>query len=165
MIDSILLVHTNYKIYGGEDSNFIEEKRVLSNFCSVDSIQYKNTENFNIWDILSFLTNSNRNSNKIFRNSLINNHYDAVYFHNLWFKGNLGLLRISKKNNLKTIIKIHNFRYLCASTYFSDSHVKKDNICDACNYLGKGKFRFNKYFTESYLKSFFLIFLISQGFP
>jgi glycosyltransferase involved in cell wall biosynthesis len=67
------------------------------------------------------------------------------------------LLKIANKQNIQTVVKIHNFRYLCANSYFSDNHVEKNRICNACGYKGRGVFKFNKYFSNSFFKSFLVI--------
>ena len=80
---------------------------------------------------------------------------DIIYIHNLWFKGSLGIFRLIKKHKIPVVVKIHNFRYLCSSTYLSKRHNKGNSFCPACG-LSK-RFLFNKYFPESYIKSLFSI--------
>ena len=40
---------------------------------------------------------------------------DLVYVHNTWFKASVGIFKLLKKNNIKTFIKVHNFRYICTN--------------------------------------------------
>lgn len=154
---NIIISHTNYQNFGGEDSNFLEEAEVLSDKFSVVKLQFSNKERIKVFDIFGFFLNSNFLSNKKLKTILKETKYDLLYIHNLWFKGNLNLLKIAFKHNLQTVVKIHNFRYYCARSFFSGNHVHKNQICNACGYIGKGKYRFNKYFSNSLLKSFFVI--------
>ena len=85
-----------------------------------------------------------------------------MYVHNLWFVGNLGILKILKKYNMNTLVKIHNFRYHCAKSFFVKKHLNSISKCNACN-MSSNSFRlFNKYFNDSYLRSFLLIIYIKR---
>ena len=77
--------------------------------------------------------------------------------HNTWFKGSVGLFKILEKNNQKTVIKLHNFRYFCTKSFLSKNHLGNEIYCGACG-MEKDKVGFfNKYFSDSYLKSFLVI--------
>lgn len=154
---NILISHTNYSKFGGEDANYQEEVAFLEKYFRVKQLTFFNSEKLKFSDILSFFFNSNYVSNKKFKTLIENNKIDTFYVHNLWFKGNLGLLKLAYKNNLEIIIKIHNFRYSCAKSYSSNKHSAPGQICNACNFSGRGKFRFNKYYSESIIKSLFII--------
>ena len=39
---------------------------------------------------------------------------DFAYVHNTWFGANLGIFKILKSHKVKTVLKLHNFRYDCA---------------------------------------------------
>ncbi len=153
----VIISHTNYKTFGGEDANYLTESKFLIENYKVINLTFNNYEKLNIYDFISFFNNSNIESNRKLKNILKEQEVDLIYFHNLWFKGNLGLLKIAKNNNLKIVIKIHNFRYMCASTFSSNKHAEKNNVCNACNFKGRGKFKFNKYYENSYTRSFFVI--------
>ena len=62
----ILVINTLYKEKGGEDTNIIDEVEFLNRFYDVKYIEYSNREKLNIFDFLSFLTNSNYKSNEFF---------------------------------------------------------------------------------------------------
>lgn len=154
---NILLIHSMYQIYGGEDSNLEDEVSLLEKEFNVEKIIFKNSDSLNLIDILSFFFNSNYFSNKILKNKLDNWNVDSAYIHNSWFKSNLGIFKILKKRKIDTIVKIHNFRYFCTLSYFSNKHALKNKTCNACGFVGKGSFRFNKYYSDSFIKSFFVI--------
>lgn len=153
----ILIVNNKYKLLGGEDSNIIDEIYLLDKEYKVDYLEFDNSSKISIFDLLAFFTNSNFNSNKIFKEKIEIFKPDIVYIHNLWFKANLGIFKILKKHNAKVLVKVHNFRYVCASSYFLSKHLLSNDVCHACNLSKKSSFIFNKYYSDSLLKSFFLI--------
>ena len=73
----------------------------------------------------------------------------------MWFKGSLGLLNVAKRYQIPVVLKIHNFRYLCSGKFLSKNHIVDKEFCPACG--ASKKLLFNKYFEESYIKSFFSI--------
>jgi glycosyltransferase involved in cell wall biosynthesis len=77
--------------------------------------------------------------------------------HNTWFKANLGIFKVLKKSNIKTFLKIHNFRYICTSSFQQEAHIFENNFCQACGMDYKKNRIFNKYFTNSYIKSLLMI--------
>ena len=60
-----------------------------------------------------------------------------------------------QKKKIKPTLKLHNFRYDCTKSQFISKHVKNNETCLACGLHNDNKF-FNKYFENSYLKSFFV---------
>ena len=153
----ILLIHNKYIFKGGEDTNFEEEIQLLKRNYIVDYLIFDNIEKINIFDIISFFTKSNFQSNKILENKLKEFKPDLVYVHNTWFKANLGIFKILKKHKIKTIIKIHNLRYECSRYWLLKNHLKSKSFCNACSKLSSSKEIFNKYYNESFLKSLILI--------
>ena len=82
---------------------------------------------------------------------------DIVYVHNTWFKASLGIFQILSKKKIKTIIKLHNFRYFCTKSFLSKKHLENKSICGACGMKNEKVGSFNKYFSNSFIKSFFMI--------
>ena len=157
----ILVLNNKYKILGGEDSNINEEIKLLNKKFIVQYLEFDNSKKMNLFDFFSLFTNSNYLSNKKILNEINLFKPDVVYIHNLWFKANLGIFKILKKNKINALVKIHNFRYYCASSYSIKKHLKSETICKACNLSSKYKI-FNKYYEESYFKSYFLIRYIKK---
>lgn len=153
----VLLVHNNYMNKGGEDTNLQDEILLLEEKYIVDTILFDNSIKLNIFDVISFFTRSNIKSNKILLNKIKQFKPDVVYVHNTWFKANLGIFKVLIKNNIKTIIKIHNFRYECSRYWLLKNHLKEKAFCHACSKSKKKYSIFNKYFEESYIKSIILI--------
>jgi len=107
----ILIINTKYKELGGEDSNILDEIDLLSKHHKVEYLEFDNSKKLNIFDLLSFLNNSNFISNKIVSRKIDEFKPDVAYVHNTWFKANLGIFKILKKKKVPVIVKIHNFRY------------------------------------------------------
>jgi len=153
----VLVINTKYKNYGGEDSNFDEEIKFLKKFYEVDYINFDNSKNLNIYDLISFFTLSNPASNKALKIKVDTFKPDIVYIHNTWFKANLGIFNLLKKENIEVVLKIHNFRFACTDTFSASKHFIGKDFCFKC---GNKKTRislFNKYFENSYIKSFFVV--------
>lgn len=154
----ILVLHNKYQNYGGEDSNLDNEILFLSQYFIVDSLIVKNSNKKNFKSLISFLLLSDSESNKKLKNKIDKFKPDLVYVHNTWFKLNLGIFKILKTEDIKTIIKIHNFRYKCAFSFFKKNHLNNSSFCKSCNFNENNTLFFNKYFEDSYLKSLFVIY-------
>lgn len=153
----ILIINTSYKIKGGEDTNIIDEVSFLENYYEVKYLEFKNEDRLNFSDLLAFFTKSNFKSNRILKKIIQEFRPDIAYVHNTWFKANLGIFKILRKNKINTYLKLHNFRYFCCNYYLIRNHIKNQDFCYMCN-LQKGNRIFNKYYENSYIKSLFGIF-------
>ena len=152
----ILLINTKYREFGGEDSNFIEEYDFLSKNYEVDCIEFENKGRIKFSDLIAFVLNNNFISNKKVIKKINEFKPDFVYIHNTWFRGNLGLFSILKRTGIPIVHKIHNFRFDCTSSYFSQTHLNGKKFCEKCGYSNKSRI-LNKYFNESLLKSIAVI--------
>lgn len=149
----ILIVNTKYREYGGEDSNILEEVKLLKKYYEVEYLSYDNKEKLKISDYVSFFTLNNKNSNFLLVEKIKKFNPDLVYINNTWFRANLGIFDVLKKMNIRTVLKIHNFRYDCTRNKFAKQHFKNDSYCKKCGARLKKLQIINKYFPESYLKS------------
>tara|TARA_B100001989_G_scaffold188178_1_gene137607 strand:- start:75 stop:1232 length:1158 start_codon:yes stop_codon:yes gene_type:complete len=153
-VKKILVIHNNYKSIGGEDIAVQSEISFLKKHYEVETLFFQN-DNKNILAILiSLLFGSNFQSNKKLEYAISNFKPDLAYVHNTWFKASLGIFKILNKNDITTFIKLHNFRYYCTKNYFSSKHLGNKKICEACGLTRKSLGYFNKYFQESFFKSF-----------
>ena len=50
----ILVVNTSYSQFGGEDSNIIDEIKLLQKNFDVEYLEYKNSKRLNIFDFIAF---------------------------------------------------------------------------------------------------------------
>ena len=59
----ILIINTKYKIFGGEDSNILQEVDLLKKHFDVEYIQYDNSTRLTFSDLFAFFTLRNVTSN------------------------------------------------------------------------------------------------------
>ena len=124
-----MIINTKYREFGGEDSNILDEIKFLEKYFEVDYLAYDNNEKLKIIDYVSFFTLNNKKSNSLFLEKIKKFNPDLVYVNNTWFKANLGIFDILKDLNIKTILKIHNFRYDCTRHIFSKKHFNNQPYC------------------------------------
>ena len=152
----LLLINTKYRKFGGEDSNITEEKAFLEQKYKVEYLEFNNSNKLKFHDYRYLLSNNNKESNKILKEKMESFNPDIVYVHNLWFRANLGILKELRNYKIKTILKIHNFRYSCTKSYFAKRHLNGLRFCFRCSFKNNQRV-FNKYFKDSYIKSFLII--------
>ena len=157
-MQKMLIIHNFYKEFGGEDSNIYEELQFFEKDFEVSFFSQNNSSRLDIYDILSFFLRTNLNTNKNLKNVLNEFKPDVVYVHNTWFKLSLGIFKILEKKKIKVILKVHNFRYECSRHFFSKNHLANNKKCDACGFSKPFLSIFNRYYSESLIKSIFLYF-------
>tara|TARA_X000001036_G_scaffold18557_2_gene15663 strand:- start:18220 stop:19371 length:1152 start_codon:yes stop_codon:yes gene_type:complete len=153
----LLIIHNKYQNIGGEDVAVENEVEILKKYFDVEFLYFKNNNSITLKQLVSFITNNNSESINLLQNKIASFKPDVVYVHNTWFKASLGIFKILDKMNIKTIVKLHNFRYICTSTFLASKHLDGKNLCMACGYKKKPLNFFNRYFTESFLKSLFVL--------
>lgn len=157
----VLLIHTKYQNIGGEDIAVESEAAFLKKYYELEEIYFSNQISKNpvslIKQFFYFLINKNKDSLKAIEDKLQSFQPDVIYIQNTWFKASLGVFSLAKKYHTKVIVKLHNYRHYCSQSFLSKVHLNGLNVCYACGFKKK-KFRiFNKYFEDSYFKSFFVI--------
>ena len=55
MKKKVIVIHTKYTNFGGEDANIIEEVNLLKNNYEVKYLEFQNTKILNIFDFYLFL--------------------------------------------------------------------------------------------------------------
>lgn len=163
-LQKILVINTKYRVFGGEDANIVDELNFLKKNFEVEYLEYKNSDKITISDLIGFLTLSNVISNRKLRSKINNFNPDIVYVHNTWFKAGLGIYKLLRKKNIKTIQKIHNYRFECSRFFLSKNHIRNQIQCPACGLKKDNLGIFNRYFPESFLKSVFVIFYSKKYF-
>ena len=149
----ILVINTKYRTQGGEDTNIGEEIKFLKKFYRVELIEFSNKNKLSAIDILGLFFSNIKTSNNELAKKIEVFKPDFAYVHNTWFRGNLGLFNILKEKNINTILKIHNFRYICTNTFKFKTHLNNNSSCPMCGIKYKKYKYFNKYFEDSYIKS------------
>ncbi len=153
----LLVIHNNYQNLGGEDIAVKNELEFLKKHYLVDTIFFENQISNYFYELKSLLFSNNNKSNLTLEKKIKEFKPDIVYVHNTWFTASLGIFNILKKENITTILKIHNFRYFCTSSIQSKKHLNGNDFCPACGYKPSTRSYFNKYFDESLIKSFFVL--------
>jgi glycosyltransferase involved in cell wall biosynthesis len=153
----LLIIHNEYRNLGGEDIAVNNEIDFLKKYYQVSSIMYDNKITSFLKQVVAFLLAKNKESKNKLSKHLESFKPDYVYIHNTWFKASISVFDELIERNIKFIIKLHNFRYFCTRSFLIKNHLEGKSFCKACG-LSKKKFSFfNKYFNESYWKSFFVI--------
>ena len=149
----ILVLHTNYRDIGGEDIAVKNEVELLKKFYEVKTVYFSNNISNYFKQSISFIFNNDKKSVEILKNELQQFNPDIVYVHNTWFKASLGIFKLLEKQNVKTILKLHNFRYDCTKSLLSSTHFKDTSICRACGQNKESVGFFNRYYEGDLLKS------------
>ena len=153
----ILVIHTRYQNFGGEDIAVENEVKLLEKRYIVKSVYFSNKVT-RIGQLFSIVLGKSNRSKKIIQKEIDNFKPDYAIVHNSWFDGSLSIFHTLRQNNIKTYLKIHNYRNICASSFLVKNHLDKNSlICQGCGFEKKNFQLFNKYYIDSYLKSFFVI--------
>ena len=123
----VLIIHTTYKIKGGEDSVVFNEMELLkSNGVEVELLQFSN-EGKTLLKIVQLPFNIS--SYKKTKKKLKSFSPDIVHIHNLHFGGSNSVLYAIKAAEIPFVFTLHNYRLLCPSaTLFSNGKIFTDSI-------------------------------------
>jgi len=110
----VLIIHTKYVYFGGEDSVVEQELNLLKNTHEVATLFFKNKKGvkgffqflFSIWNIKSA---------RIVKKKIKEFKPDVIHIHNWHFASGPLIIRTIKKLNIPTILTIHNHRLICPS--------------------------------------------------
>mgnify|MGYP002870303994 CR=1 FL=1 len=149
----ILLIHNKYRFMGGEDIAVENELNFLKEKFEVETLFFENDITNFLSEIKSFLLNKNSKSVKKLNKKINEFQPDIAYVHNTWFKASVGIFEFLEKQNIQTLLKIHNFRYFCTKNFLAKNHFQDRLFCKACGLNRASMGIFNKYFQDSYLKS------------
>ena len=150
----ILIIHNKYRLTGGEDIAVENEVKFLEKRFHVKTLYFGNDISNYFYQFLWFMFNKNIKSKRILRNAIEEFNPDYVYVHNTWFSASLGVFDVLEEKGIKTIIKLHNFRYFCTKSYLTSDHLKENIRCNACGLDSNSLGVLNKYFQDSLIKSF-----------
>lgn len=152
----ILFLHTSYKFLGGEDVAVQNEIEFLKQHYDVDTVFLNNKNKNYFFVFFSLFFNNNIRNYKIIKRKIESFNPDVVYIHNTWFEFPFKVFNLLKDQKIIVLKKLHNYRISCASSYLLKNHINQNEFCPACGNESK-KFYFNKYYENSYIKSFFII--------
>jgi glycosyltransferase involved in cell wall biosynthesis len=151
----ILLIHTRYRNIGGEDISFINELKFLSQHFEVENLVFSN-DKLSFKDYIYLVTNNNKKSSKLLEKKIQKFQPDFIYVHNTWFKASLGIFRVISRSGLPAVLKLHNTRYNCTNSFLSKKHFRDSKICNSCGQRKDSFGIFNKYYKDSYIRSFLI---------
>ena len=123
----ILIIHTGYKIRGGEDSVVDNEMDLLrSAGHEVDILRFTNS-GYTLLKLLQLPFNySSYNKTK---RAITLFKPDVVHIHNLHFAGSTSVIYAIKKSGVPMVVTLHNYRMLCPSgTLFFDNKLFLSSI-------------------------------------
>lgn len=163
-LQKILVVNTKYRVFGGEDANIVDELNFLNKYFEVDYLEFNNSDKITFSDLIGFVTLSNPISNRKLKSKITSFNPDIVYVHNTWFKAGLGIYKLLRKQNIKTVQKIHNYRFNCSRFLLTKNHLRNQFQCPACGAKKDNLGIYNRYFPESFLKSLFVNFYSKKYF-
>ena len=156
-MEKILVIHTKYRNKGGEDIAVENEIVLLKENFVIEELYFTNSIESYLQQAVSFIFNKNQKSISLLKDTIKNFNPDYAYVHNTWFKASLGIFNILEKNNIKILLKLHNFRYDCTKSFTSRSHLKGHDFCNACGMKKNSTSWFNRYFSDSLLKSLLVV--------
>lgn len=110
----ILVIHTKYQFFGGEDSVVAQEVELLKTHYKVETIFFQNHSGllgaiqflFSIWNIWSSI---------LVKKKLKQFQPDIVHVHNWHFASGPLIFRTINKLKVPVILTLHNYRLLCPS--------------------------------------------------
>ncbi len=149
----ILVIHNKYRQIGGEDVAVQKEVELLRNYYDVETLYFSNEIQNYFTQGISFLLNTNLSSENKLKKIVHDFNPDLAYVHNTWFNASPGIFKVLDGLGVKTILKLHNFRYNCTKSFFSSQHFNNHEICNACGLDRNSIGKFNKYFQSSLFKS------------
>ena len=110
----LLIIHNKYRNLGGEDIAVENEVNFLSRHYDVRTLFLDNNVQNYYKQAIFFLLNKNIEVNSMVEDEILDYKPDIIYVHNTWFKASAGIFKIIEKSGIKTVIKLHNFRFSCA---------------------------------------------------
>lgn len=123
----ILIVHTYYKLKGGEDSVVTNEIKLLrSNGISVDQLIFNNSGS-TLLKLLQLPFNIGSYRKTLKKVKFFNP--DIVHIHNLHFSGSAAVIYAVKKLKVPIVMTLHNYRLLCPSgTLFHNNQLFLNSV-------------------------------------
>lgn len=145
----ILIIFNRYKIFGGEEAAFENEKSFYSKDYTVKTLEFSND---NLLNLIVSVFNPYSFFKTIF--TIILFKPDIIYFNNLWYgASNSPIVATFFARKATKRIKLHNFRLSCSKS----DHYLDNQICIKCSIKNKK----DSYKLKCYKNSFFTTFLIN----
>jgi glycosyltransferase involved in cell wall biosynthesis len=152
----ILLIHSYYKVRGGEDVTFEQEYALLSRFNEVRKLSFQNAAGFK--GAIQFLFSIwNFRAAKKLKDLISQYQPDIIHVHNWHFATGPIIFRVANKCKLPVVLTIQNFRLICPSATLLRNDELYFSSIDA-NFPWRAVK--DKVYRESTLLTFWLAFVI-----
>ena len=126
----ILLVHCSYRLYGGEDKVFFQEREALRAQLGADAVfdYHIRVSHAAAWKVLFHILFPFYHSIRIRR--LIRQHgITLVHVHNFFPLLTLSVFKSAKRAGAVVVHTLHNYRWWCAG---AELYRKEQGICELC---------------------------------
>jgi glycosyltransferase involved in cell wall biosynthesis len=152
----ILIIHTYYKIRGGEDVVFEQEVQLLSKYNEVETLVFHNQTGFK--GLFQFLFSIwNIGSAKKLNRKIKNFNPDIIHIHNWHFAASPTVFIAARCKNIPVIHTLHNYRLLCPSAILlHNGKIFEDSLYQKFPWKAIKK----KVYRNSYLQTFWLAFIV-----
>ena len=126
----VLLIHTHYQQYGGEDAVFEAERSLLNeNGCTIQTLQSSNDEMFRQPRIqMAIQSIWNREAYRTTRNIISKMRPHVVHVHNVFHAMSPSVFHAIKAENVPSVLTLHNFRVACINGLL----FRSGQICEKC---------------------------------
>lgn len=148
----ILVIHTQYNHYGGEDAVVSQEIQLLKENHIVESLIFKNE--IGLKGLFQFFCSIwNSKVAEIINSKISVFKPDIVHLHNWHFAIGPLLIRKIKKNRIPIIVTLHNYRLLCPSaTLTNNGELFLESLNEKFTWTAIQ----NKVYKNSYILTFWL---------
>lgn len=133
----VLIVHNEYQYAGGEDTVVKQDAELLQKHGHQVFLYQRNNEELKHYSklqklILPFTTIFSVKSYREIRAMICKNHIDVVHVHNTLPLISYSCYYAAKKEKVRLIQTIHNFRLVCPNALF----YRDNHICEDCIHKG-----------------------------
>ncbi len=127
----ILLIHNFYKISGGEDTVFFQEKKLLENKGHHVFTYTVHNDSISDFSKLKIGLNTIWNFKTVreLKALIKKNKPDIAHFHNTFPIISPSSYNVLKNNSIPVVQTLHNFRLFCANGYF----FRSESVCELCS--------------------------------
>ncbi len=129
----ILLVHNRYLQYGGEDTTFeAETKLLVSKGHEVETLIFENKTLRNFRDKMRVACSSiyNAAARQRLQEAIQNFCPDIIHVHNFWKEASPAIFYEAQAQNVPIVLTLQNFRLICANALL----LRNGEICELCTH-------------------------------
>ncbi len=126
----ILIIHNKYLKYGGEDSVFDSEKRLLEqNGNEVETLIFDNQALQGIAKLkMIYSIFYNNHSEKLLTDKIKTFQPQIIHVHNFFYDASPSIFYVANKYNIPVVQTLHNYRLICAGALL----LRDNKPCELC---------------------------------